>query len=201
MIDRHAIRQRWEADGSKRDERGRRLFAASEARAAGWGGLAAVSNITGLARSTIERGLKDLDAPPLAGGQVRRKKHLDIRGDTFHPEWNYSVSPRNRSGYRCPHPKKKLTGSDVAANSSCWWCRKHGSGGERLDLHDVAKVGQTFDQTFLLGGTAIEVIAAEVLVHRPILEHVVDRGKDGRDDGHNRLLGAAPGFDAVKLSL
>ena len=73
MIDRHAIRQRWEADGSKRDERGRRLFAASEARAAGWGGLAAVSNITGLARSTIERGLKDLNAPPLAGGQVRRK--------------------------------------------------------------------------------------------------------------------------------
>ena len=73
MIDRHAIRQRWEADGSKRDERGRRLFAASETRAAGWGGLAAVSSITGLARSTIERGLKDLDAPPLAVGQVRRE--------------------------------------------------------------------------------------------------------------------------------
>src|ERR1700719_1151772 len=73
MIDAWAIRQRWEADGSKRDERGRRLFAASEARAAGWGGLAAVSNITGLARSTIERGLKDLDAPPLAPGQVRRE--------------------------------------------------------------------------------------------------------------------------------
>jgi hypothetical protein len=73
MIDRHAIRQRWEADGSKRDERGRRLFAASEARAAGWGGLAAVSNITGLARSTIDRGLKDLDGPALAPGQVRRE--------------------------------------------------------------------------------------------------------------------------------
>jgi hypothetical protein len=49
------------------------LFAASEVRAAGWGGLAAVSGITGLARSTIERGLKDLDAPPLAPGQVRRE--------------------------------------------------------------------------------------------------------------------------------
>src|ERR1700730_16916106 len=73
MIDTHAIGQRWEADGSKRDERGRRLFAASETRAAGWGGLAAVSSITGLARSTIERGLKDLDAPPLAVGQVRRE--------------------------------------------------------------------------------------------------------------------------------
>src|SRR5215470_10666969 len=73
MIDREAIRQRWEADGSKRDERGRRLFAASEACAAGWGGLAAVSSITGLARSTIDRGLKDLDGPALAPGQVRRE--------------------------------------------------------------------------------------------------------------------------------
>jgi hypothetical protein len=73
VIDRQAIRQRWEADGSKRDERGRRLFAASEARAAGWGGLAAVSRITGLARSTIERGLKDLDTRPLARGRVRRE--------------------------------------------------------------------------------------------------------------------------------
>jgi hypothetical protein len=73
MIDRQAIRLRWEADGSKRDERGRRLFAASEVRAAGWGGLVAVSDITGLARSTIERGLKDLDAPPLAPGRVRRE--------------------------------------------------------------------------------------------------------------------------------
>jgi hypothetical protein len=35
MIDTYAIRLRWKADGSKRDERGKRLFAASEARAAG----------------------------------------------------------------------------------------------------------------------------------------------------------------------
>jgi hypothetical protein len=73
MIDTLAIRRRWEADGSKRDERGRRLFAASEVRAAGRGGLAAVSSITGLARSTIGRGLKDLDATPLPVGQVRRE--------------------------------------------------------------------------------------------------------------------------------
>ena len=32
-----------------------------------------MSSITGLARSTIGRGLKDLDAPPLAPGQVRRE--------------------------------------------------------------------------------------------------------------------------------
>jgi hypothetical protein len=73
MVDRHGIEQRWKADGSKRDERGRRLFAASETRAAGWGGLAAVSEITGLARSTIGRGLVDLDALPPPRGRVRRE--------------------------------------------------------------------------------------------------------------------------------
>src|ERR1700681_1242147 len=45
------------------------------------------------------------------------------------------------------------------------------------------------------------MIAAEVFVDRPVLEHVVDGGKDGGGDGHDRLLGAAPGFDAVELGL
>ena len=72
MIDRQAIRQRWEAVGCKLDERGRRLFAAAEVQAAGYGGLKIVSEITGIARSTINRGEDDLDAPPLAKGEVRR---------------------------------------------------------------------------------------------------------------------------------
>src|SRR5215471_6755341 len=72
MIDADAIRQRWDAIGSKLDERGQRLFAAVEVRTAGWGGLAIVSKITGLARSTINRGKNDLDAEPLPKGQVRR---------------------------------------------------------------------------------------------------------------------------------
>ena len=72
MIDENAIRQRWGAVGSKLDERGRRLFAAGETRSAGWGGLAAVSKITGLARSTINRGKDDLDAAALPRGRVRR---------------------------------------------------------------------------------------------------------------------------------
>ena len=72
MIDTQAIRLRWEADGAKRDERGKRLFAASEAVAAGWGGVTAVAEITGLARSRIIRGLKDLGASALEPGRVRR---------------------------------------------------------------------------------------------------------------------------------
>ena len=63
---------RWEAVGSKLDERGRRMFAAGEVRTAGWGGLAVVSRITGLARSTINRGEDNLDGEDLPKGQVRR---------------------------------------------------------------------------------------------------------------------------------
>src|SRR5947208_15510070 len=73
MIDTQAIRQRWESVGSKLDERGRRMFAAGEVLTAGWGGLEAVSAITGLARSTIGRGRKDLAAAPLPKGRMRRK--------------------------------------------------------------------------------------------------------------------------------
>src|SRR5712675_1572571 len=72
MIDADAIRRRWDAFGSNLDERGRRLFAAIETRTAGRGGLAVVSKITGLARSTINRGEDDLDAGPLSKRTVRR---------------------------------------------------------------------------------------------------------------------------------
>ncbi len=61
MIDESAIRIRYEAVGAGLDERGRRLFAAAEARAAGVGGVSAVARATGIARSTIGRGLKELD--------------------------------------------------------------------------------------------------------------------------------------------
>jgi hypothetical protein len=44
MIDEDGIRRRWEAIGSKLDERGQRLFAAAEVQAAGWGGLKAVAH-------------------------------------------------------------------------------------------------------------------------------------------------------------
>src|SRR5580693_2483707 len=72
MIDEAAIRLRWDAVGPRLDERGRRLFAAAEVRTAGRGGLAVVSKITGLARSTINRGKADLDTQPLPKGRVRR---------------------------------------------------------------------------------------------------------------------------------
>jgi Rhodopirellula transposase DDE domain len=67
MIDEGSLRRleaRQAAILPELDERRRRLFAAAEARAAGHGGIAAVARATGVAASTIGRGLKDLDAPP-----------------------------------------------------------------------------------------------------------------------------------------
>ena len=57
--------------GSKLDERGRRLWAASEVQAAGHGPLQVVSRITGLARSTINRREDDLAEGPLPDGRAK----------------------------------------------------------------------------------------------------------------------------------
>lgn len=60
MIDQNAIRERFLALSPHLDERGRRMFAAAEAKAAGYGGIAAVFRATGIAPSTIGRGLRQL---------------------------------------------------------------------------------------------------------------------------------------------
>ena len=49
------------------------MSAAAEAKAAGYGGIAAASRVTKLARSTIGRGLKDLQDPGSLGRKVRCK--------------------------------------------------------------------------------------------------------------------------------
>ena len=73
MIDESSIRVRFEALAPVLDERGRRRFAAAEARTAGWGGVSAVARVTGIARSTIDRGLAELVAgETLEDDRVRR---------------------------------------------------------------------------------------------------------------------------------
>ena len=63
IIDESPLRARYEALRSSLNERGRRLNAAAEAKAAGYGGIAAAARATKVARSTIGRGLKDLQDP------------------------------------------------------------------------------------------------------------------------------------------
>ena len=73
MIDPDPIRKRFMSMSPHLSERERRLFAATEARAAGYGGIAAVSAATSIAVSTIGRGLKELTAlDTLDPDRVRR---------------------------------------------------------------------------------------------------------------------------------
>jgi hypothetical protein len=75
VIDDSGIRLRFGALNPVLDERARRRFAAAEALAAGHGGVTAVSRATGIARSTINRGLAELReeaAPAAPAGRVRR---------------------------------------------------------------------------------------------------------------------------------
>src|SRR5271170_5529564 len=54
------------------DERARRLWAATESRAIGYGGDALVSAATGLARQTIRNGRREIDAGVEPNDRVRR---------------------------------------------------------------------------------------------------------------------------------
>ena len=72
MIDTSVIRARFTAVERDLNERSRRLLAAAEAQTAGYGGITAASHATGVARSTIGRGLKDLAEPGSLSGEVRR---------------------------------------------------------------------------------------------------------------------------------
>jgi hypothetical protein len=105
MIDIEGIRARFSDLSAHLDERGRRLLAASEARAAGYGGIAAVSRATGLAASTIGRGLKDrLDRLP--PGRVRKLggggKTAEERDPGLLPELLALVEPGARGDPMSP---------------------------------------------------------------------------------------------------
>jgi hypothetical protein len=67
------IRRRFDALDPVLDEQARRRFAAAEVRALGRGGVTLVSKVTGIARSTINRGIMQIEENRSAGeGRVRR---------------------------------------------------------------------------------------------------------------------------------
>ena len=57
------IRRKYRALSPEMDERLRRQWAAAEARDHGWGGVTLVARATGLSRTTITAGLRELDLP------------------------------------------------------------------------------------------------------------------------------------------
>src|SRR5450756_2921973 len=112
MIDVDAIQQRFSAVSPFLDERGRRLVAAAEAATAGYGGIAAVSVATGVAASTIGRGLRELcETRDL--GRVRRagggRKATVLKDATLLSDLGALVEPTSRGDpcllYTSPSPR------------------------------------------------------------------------------------------------
>ena len=107
MIDITAISERYAALLPHLDERGRRSFAACEARSAGYGGIAAVARATGIAASTIGRGLKELaEGSDVANDRVRRdgggRKSLTTNNPRLLDELMALVSPGERGDPMSP---------------------------------------------------------------------------------------------------
>ena len=107
MIDPAPIRDRFAAVSPRLNERERRLLAATGAMAAGYGGIAAVSQATGIAASTIGRGLKELAGETaLVLGRVRRtgggRKPLVVTDPGLLTELLALVEPGERSDPMSP---------------------------------------------------------------------------------------------------
>jgi transposase len=73
MVDESPIRERWLVVRDALDERGRRLWAAAEARSHGRGGIAAVVRATGMSEMMVRRGIAEVDRGVRAPeGRIRR---------------------------------------------------------------------------------------------------------------------------------
>src|SRR3954470_1844748 len=184
MIDANAIRARYEQMAPFLDERGRRLFVAGEALSLGHGGVTAVAAATGMARSTINRGIADLKAGHAdLGGAIRRpgggrKRAVEtqpgllaalealiedaIRGDPEAPLRWVSRSQRNiaealrRQGFEV---SQKLVGRLLRAlEYSCQANRKTREGSSHPDRNaQFASISATVKAAITAGEPAISV--------------------------------------------
>jgi hypothetical protein len=87
-------------------ERQRRLAAAADARALGYGGVSAVSAATGLSRATIHRGLLELDQQALPPERSRRpgggRKRIEEQDPTILKKLRDLVDPSTRGDPMSP---------------------------------------------------------------------------------------------------
>lgn len=102
-----AIKQRFERVAGELNERTRRLVAASEAMALGWGGISAASRATGLSRQVISQGIKELKEKKAAGaGRIRRsgggRKKLVTKDASLREDLERLVEPLTRGDPESP---------------------------------------------------------------------------------------------------
>jgi hypothetical protein len=108
---------------SRLDEATLRLWAAVEARALGHGGVSAVARASGLSRTTIYAGLRELEAPTprhggRAGGSGRirarggGRKKLTVKDPTLLGDLDAVVEPGKREWSCCPSRRTHSTNQE-----------------------------------------------------------------------------------------
>ena len=107
MIDEAAIAGRYLTVAPLLDERARRLVAGAEALAISRGGVAAVARATGLARTTVRRGLEDVrSGERLARGRIRRpgagRPPIEERDPTLRADLEALIEPTARGDPESP---------------------------------------------------------------------------------------------------
>lgn len=105
------IREKYNALRTILDERTRRLWAAAEARSLPYGGISAVASVTGISRTTVISGIKELNKPPTldipAGGvRIRRpgggRKSLTDKDVALEHDLESLVEPLTRGDPESP---------------------------------------------------------------------------------------------------
>jgi transposase len=108
VVDEAGIRQRYETLAGVVDERVRRLMVAAEAMAIGRGGQVAVARATGVARTTIQQGIREIQRTELRAskGRIRRPgggRHRTVVTDpTLREDLERLVEPTSRGDPESP---------------------------------------------------------------------------------------------------
>jgi len=107
VIDEAAVSARYLTLAPLLDERARRLVAGAEANAIGRGGVAAVARATGLARTTVQRGVHDVRTGEALGrGRVRRpgagRPPIEERDPTLRADLEALIEPTSRGDPESP---------------------------------------------------------------------------------------------------
>jgi transposase len=108
VVDEAAIRQRYKVLADVADERVRRLIVAAESLAIGRGGQVAVARATGVSRTMIQRGIREVLQPELQApkGRVRRpgggRKAMVVIDPTLRDDLERLVEPTSRGDPESP---------------------------------------------------------------------------------------------------
>jgi len=108
VVDEAGIRQRYQVLAGVVDERVRRLMVAAESLAIGRGGQVAVAHATGVSRTTIQQGIREVQRPELQAGKgrIRRsgggRKAMVVIDPTLRDDLDRLVEPTSRGDPESP---------------------------------------------------------------------------------------------------